>query len=88
MQAETEMNERGLPIDYDRDQDNFPSERTPETTAVDDWSLEIVGDTLYASWHLYFGEDLFSSDGEASGGVISLPTFAKFTITVEGARLP
>jgi len=51
------------------------------------FSAEISSNAIFASWKIFFGEDLFSSLAENEEGVISFPTFAKYTFTVSGGSL-
>ncbi|HEY5611757.1 MAG TPA: hypothetical protein VIL97_11145, partial [Thermoanaerobaculia bacterium] len=85
MQAGMRLRELGRPIRFDREQDPF-EKREREDTAVFDWSAEMRDGAIDASWHIHFGEDLFNTEGE-SDGIISIPKFARYEITVEGGAL-
>lgn len=87
MGAEMELGRLGVPIDYARSQNQFPEPRTPETLDVLDWAVELEEGSLYGSWHLVFGEALISSAREGRAGPVTLPLFARYTVTVEGGTL-
>jgi len=87
LEAEMELRERNLPIDYDRSRNQTPDPPGPETLEVYDWAVELRDGALYASWHLYFGEALISEAAEGQAGPITLPLFARYTITIEGGTL-
>ncbi|HUP66286.1 MAG TPA: hypothetical protein VM557_13500 [Thermoanaerobaculia bacterium] len=86
MQAKRRLGELGLPAGYDREQDSS-AERGPEDTEVLDWEAEIRGDSLYASWRLHFGEQLFSDQSSAGNEMISMPLFVRYEVSVEGGSI-
>lgn len=58
-----------------------------EATVID-FSVELRDDSLYGSWNLYYGEDFFADNSAGEeGGMISMPTLAKYRITVRGGSL-
>ncbi len=58
-----------------------------EAMDVLELSAEIRGSSLYASWKIHFGENLFKENTPAEESTISMPTFARYTISVEGGSL-
>jgi hypothetical protein len=73
--------------------DRYQSRETPpypsDEATVIDFSAEVHNDLIYGSWKIYFGEDFFASNqpSEEEDGMISMPTFAKYEITVSGGTL-
>lgn len=84
-QAERKLDELGVPVPYDREQESSP-DTGPEDTEVLDWWAEIRDGTIVASWRLHFGEALFSEE-EETAGVISMPLFVRYEVSVEGGTL-
>lgn len=87
MEAEMELRRRGLAVDYDRDQNQFPDPEGPEVMEIYDWAVEMRENALYGSWHLYFGEGLFPAAEREQTGLVRLPLFVRYTVTVEGGSL-
>lgn len=87
MQAEMELERRGLAVDYARDHNQFPDPEGPEVMEIYDWAVELRDDTLYGSWHLYFGEGLFPAAEREQTGPVQLPLFVRYAVTVEGGSL-
>jgi hypothetical protein len=79
MRAEMELKKLGAPIDYDRDQNNFVDRKNDDTEIID-WSAEARDGSIYGTWSIWFGPDLFNRV-EATGP-ITVPQFARYTITV------
>lgn len=79
----------GLQPDYARDDNAFPSGEDPEAAEMLRLEAEIRDGELYAAWTTHFGADLFSNNtpSAASSG-FSMPTFARYTVSVEGEGLP
>lgn len=89
MSAEMRLEQAGELIDYDRNQDEPSSPLGPEDTHVWDFAAELTDGELFAWWKVYFGDGLFESERHAEllGEVITLPLFAKFTVSVDGGSL-
>jgi hypothetical protein len=85
--ARMRLQMKGVPIDYAWHQEMFPSERGPEDVEISSWAIELREGSLYGSWRIFFGEELFETDTESSSGIITLPLFARYTVTVEGEPL-
>ncbi|HUO83764.1 MAG TPA: hypothetical protein VM534_01500, partial [Thermoanaerobaculia bacterium] len=85
MSAEMDLKRLGVPVDYDREQ-NSSARREPEEPEVFDLVAEMRGDSLYGSWHIWFGDLLFNTAG-ASDSLISIPTFVRYEVSVEGGSL-
>jgi len=81
MHAEMELKKRGLPIDYDRHQDSF-AKRPPDDCEVLDWSVEVRNGRLLGSWRLHFGDQLFQRSTSSASSIVSMPVFARYTVTV------
>ena len=66
-------------------------ESTPSYASNDaeviQFSAEISSNAIFASWEIFFGPDLFSTPTESEEGVVSFPTFAKYTFTISGGSL-
>ena len=80
LHAEMELDRRNAPVDFDRNLNNFVK-RAPDDTDVIDWSIELRDDGLYGDWNFWFGDDLLVQR-EQSSSVITIPQFAKYTLTV------
>ncbi|HYI07675.1 MAG TPA: zinc ribbon domain-containing protein [Thermoanaerobaculia bacterium] len=81
MRARMELDRLGAPVDYARNQNNFPK-RDPENTDVLDHSIEIRDRQLRGSWTIWFGHELFVKR-EQTSSVVTLPVFAKYEVTVK-----
>ena len=85
MEAEMEASRVGL-VPFDRAVDSFPDEEGPEEMEVLWWEAEIRDGTMYGSWDVFFGDALFT-EAKEDGELVAMPTFARYTITVEGGTL-
>ena len=87
MQAQMELRSRGLPVDYAREQGTPNPDPAADAASIYDWVVEIRGGNLYGSWHLYFGEQLFSDSSRAGSALgINIPLFVHYSINVDGER--
>jgi hypothetical protein len=67
-----------------KDTYNAISPEYPEdNTDVHEFSAEISNGILYGSWKIHYGEKLFESN-TPSESAFSMPTFARYTVTVNG----
>lgn len=82
------LRERGLAIDYDRRQETSPAPPSPSKIDLDDFVLEVRGDRLVASWDAWIGEDYIPRAGESTSGIVSIPLFARYSVTVRSDALP
>jgi len=64
----------------DRYENTFLRRATDDSEIVA-WSIELRDDGLYATWNFWFGDDLFVKR-EQSSSVITIPQFAKYTVTI------
>jgi hypothetical protein len=90
MHAEMELRKRGLPVDYDRDQNSF-SKKPNDDCEVIDWSVELKDGRLRSTWHLWFGQQLFNRETSTQQGIFSMPLFTRYTITINtpnGEQIP
>ena len=85
MRAKSALIELGAPINYDRY--SRSSTTSTDDAKVVEATAELRGDTLYGSWKVYFGSELFSRSASRQEGVISMPTFATYRMTVSGGSL-
>ena len=61
---------------------------TEDDADVENFSIEVQNDTLYGSWNIYFGSELFQGiSNEGDDDTIAFPTFAQYTISVYGGDL-
>ncbi|HJZ12146.1 MAG TPA: hypothetical protein VJ521_08345, partial [Acidobacteriota bacterium] len=71
--------------------DSYHTMKSPpfpdDDATVIDFTAEVRGDTLYGSWRIYFGEGLFRNTPAPDSEEISMPTFAKYEISVSGNAL-
>lgn len=82
MRADMELDRRGAPVDYARDQNNF-ADREPENTDDLDWSVELRDGAVWlASSRLWFGPELFVKR-EQTSSLVTVPVFARYTYTVK-----
>lgn len=88
MHAENALRERGFDIDYDRRKESSPDPASPSKIDLDDFILEIRGDRLVASWDAWIGEDYISTSKESTSGIVTMPLFARYTVTVSSSALP
>ena len=88
MQAEFALRERGLGIDYVRRQESSPEPESPSKIDLDDFVLELRGDQLVASWDAWIGEDYISNTTESTSGIVTMPLFARYSVTVRSSALP
>ena len=63
---------------------NSNAEYPDENISVHEFSAEIIGGAIYASWKIHFGEKLFSSESEQSS---MMPVFARYVVSVTGPSL-
>lgn len=81
----------GLPPDYAREDNAFPPGEDPAAADMLRLEAEVRGGDLYAAWTTYFGADLFnaspSPSSSAEGTGYTMPTFARYTVSVEGEGL-
>jgi hypothetical protein len=86
VRASSTLKDLGVPINYDR------YNRSPTSTSSDRADLiaaeaEIRNHKLYGTWKLYFGSELFSGGAKGQEGIITMPVFAKYRITISGGSL-
>lgn len=82
MRADMELDRRGAPIDYARDQNNF-ADREPEETEDIDWSIELRDGAVWlVSSRVWFGPELFVKR-EQTSTLVTVPVFARYTYTVK-----
>jgi hypothetical protein len=68
------------PILSDRDGNVF-SKRAPDDMELIEWSAELRGDQLFATWKLWYGPELFEKHEQAQT-IVTVPQFARYEITV------
>ncbi len=83
--AKSTLRDLGAPINYDRYSRSLAT--SGDSAQVIDVTAEIKGDTLYGSWKVYFGSELFANSASRQEGVITMPTFVKYRMTVSGGSL-
>jgi hypothetical protein len=88
MHAEFALRERGLGIDYDRHVETKPAPASPSKIDLDDFSIEIRGARLVASWDAWIGDDYISKAAESTSGIVTMPLFARYSVTVRSESLP
>ncbi|MGK2856629.1 MAG: zinc-ribbon domain-containing protein [Thermoanaerobaculia bacterium] len=88
MQAGSALRALGLDVDYDRRTESSPEPASPSKIDLDDFILEIRGDQLVASWDAWIGEDYISTSSESTSGIVTMPLFARYTVTVSSSALP
>lgn len=82
MRADMELERRGAPIDYARDQNNF-ADRAPENTEDLDWAVEMRDGAIWlVSSRVWFGPELFVKR-EQKSTMVTVPEFARYTFTVK-----
>lgn len=59
---------------------NDMASRPADDAELLEWSAEIRDGSLYASWQLWFGHDVFVQHEQT--GIVTVPQFARYTITV------
>lgn len=85
--ARSELERLGAPILQDR-MEGFHRELPPDNTEFVSFKIELKDNELYGTWNIHFGEDLFSGiSNTEQTNEMSFPTFAKYTINVEGGAL-
>ncbi|MBI2215260.1 MAG: hypothetical protein HYU52_16545 [Acidobacteria bacterium] len=87
MHARFALRERGLGVDYDRRQESSPEPDSPSKIDLDDFSLEIRDDKLVASWDAWIGDDYISGTSESTSGAVTMPLFARYSVTVRSGAL-
>ena len=85
VRAQSTMRDLGAPINYDRY--SRSSTTSSDDASVVDASAELRNHTLYGSWRIHFGSELFSGNATHQQGPISVPVFSKYRITVSGGSL-
>lgn len=82
MRADMELDRRGAPIDYARDQNNF-ADRASAGTEDLDWSIELRDGAIWlVTSRIWFGPELFVKR-EQKSSLVSIPEFARYTYTVK-----
>lgn len=66
--------------------ENSPSYPTDDAEVIR-FSARTESSALLASWDIFFGQDLFSDNSGEQQGAITMPTFARYTLTVKGGSL-
>jgi hypothetical protein len=85
LRAKFAMKEFGIPAGFDRYLGGISS--GSDEAALIEATAEIRGHNLLASWRIHFSPELFTSGLEQTDSPIGFPTFARYTITVEGPSL-
>ena len=85
VRALSTLRDLGAPANYDRYSRSSPI--SSDDAEVVDATAELRSDTLYASWKIHFGSELFSVGATRQEGIITVPIFAKYRITVSGGSL-
>ena len=85
IRANSTLRDLGAPVNYDRYSRSLAT--SSDDAEVIDASAELRGDTLYGSWKIHFGSELFSSSSNRQEGILTIPIFAKYRITVSGGSL-
>jgi hypothetical protein len=86
MHAENELRRRGVPPDFDREEEISP-EMGAEDVSIPWWQAEMTDGTITASWEIFFGHALFSDLDVHRNGPVTVPLFVYYTIEVEGGDL-
>jgi hypothetical protein len=85
IRALSTLRDLGAPINYDRYSRSSPI--SSDDAEVVDAVAELRSDTLYGSWKIHFGSELFSGNASRQEGIITIPIFAKYRISVSGGSL-
>jgi hypothetical protein len=85
IRASSTLRDLGAPVNYDHYSRSLTT--SSDDAAVIDAAAELRGDTLYGSWKIHFGSELFSSSSNRQEGILTIPIFAKYRITVSGGSL-
>ena len=85
IRAQSTLRDLGATINYDR----YTRSLTTSTDGakVVEATAELRGDKLYGSWKVYFGSEIFAGSTSRQEGIITMPTFAKYRMTVSGGSL-
>src|SRR5262249_31228745 len=85
VRALSTLRDLGAPVNYDRFSRSSPV--SSDDAEVVDAAAELRGNTLYGSWKIHFGSELFSGSANRQEGVITIPIFAKYRINISGGSL-
>jgi len=83
--ARSTLRDLGAPVNYDRY--TRSSAISSDDAEVVDAAAELRSETLYGSWKIHFGSELFSGSAKRQEGIVTIPTFAKYQITISGGSL-
>lgn len=85
VRARSELDQLGAPVPFDRTSPPEKPDHPKDNTEFLDFRIEMAGDSLFGSWEIWFGDELFSEASVEESGEFAFPTFARYTINVEGA---
>ena len=85
VRALSTLRDLGAPVNYDRY--TRSTAISSDDAEVVDAAAELRGDTLYGSWKIHFGSELFSGSANRKEGIITIPIFAKYRVSVSGGSL-
>jgi hypothetical protein len=83
--ARLDLFRAGLPADYERATPSNAEAAEREPMTVEDWSIELEGDALYATLALRFDPRLFA--GPAPSGILRIEKLARYRVTIDGGTL-
>ena len=76
----------GAPITYDNSKNVFLP-ISEDNIGYIDFSVETKGDSVYSSGKIYIGRDVIAGLKQRQQGMVTVPTFVKYTLTVKGGSL-
>jgi len=90
MQAERALKDNGFPVDRALETPFGEGDTGPGDTDLLELKLWFEGDDLHAAWRIHVGAELLAGVGgpPPGEGIMSVPTFARYAISVRGGSLP
>lgn len=78
--AQMDLDQMKAPVPYDWDTNS--ADRGPEDADLIEWAVELRHDRVWGNWTIWFGPSLFQGGGQTTG-VISVPKFVRYTVTID-----
>jgi hypothetical protein len=82
----TALRKLGFPVTYDSSRNVFLP-ISEDNIGYIEWSAEVKGDDVYSSGKIYVGQDVIAGLSRSQQGMVTIPTFVKYTITLKGGSL-
>jgi hypothetical protein len=82
------LEQLGVSLSYDWHKRRESAPPAADELELLEWEIELRGDSLYSSGRIFIGRDVVEGYARPSQSGLSVPTFARYRLTVKGGTLP